>query len=199
MSGAKRRTKYRKHVTQEFADSEREPVDNEAYAQVVQSHGSNIFEVLLGNGENTLARLPTKFQKLIWMKRGDFVIVSSASEEYSTATGATGRVTHSIEHILNGEQLKKLKRELVAEKNTVFVLAKTAQPAASLPETGSEAAMAKDRKVSPAAEGTAAEGLDEGEEGEYFEESEGDDSDLFVNRNKRVETSDDESSEDDDA
>ena len=198
MSGAKRRTKYRKHVTQEFAGSEREPVENEAYAQVVQSHGSNIFEVLLGNGEKTLARLPTKFQKLIWMKRGDFVIVSSASEEYSTASGATGRVTHSIEHILNGEQLKKLKRELVAEKNTVFALAKPDQSAVSPTETGSETAMAKDRKVSPAAEGTATEGVGEGEEGEYYEESEGDDSDLFVNRNKRVETSD-ESSEDDDA
>ena len=196
MSGAKRRTKYRKHVTQEFAGSEREPVDNEAYAQVVQSHGSNIFEVLLDSGGKTLARLPKKFQKLIWMKRGDFVIVSSASEEYSTATGAIGRVTHSIEHILNGEQLKKLKRELIAEKNAVFILANAAQPTGSLTEAGSEVAVAKGLKVNSAAEG--ATGLREGEEGEYYGESEGDDSDLFVNRNKRVETSD-ESSEDDDA
>lgn len=196
MSGAKRRTKYRKHVTQEFAGSEREPVDNEAYAQVVQSHGSNIFEVLLDSGGKSLARLPTKFQKLIWMKRGDFVIVSSASEEYSTATGAIGRVTHSIEHILNGEQLKKLKRELIAEKNAVFILANAAQPTGILTEAGSEVAVAKGLKVNSAAEG--ATGLREGEEGEYYGESEGDDSDLFVNRNKRVETSD-ESSEDDDA
>ena len=78
----------------------------------------------------------------------------------------------------------------------MFILANAAQPTGSLTEAGSEVAVAKGLKVNSAAEG--ATGLREGEEGEYYGESEGDDSDLFVNRNKRVETSD-ESSEDDDA
>ena len=44
MSGAKRRTKYRKHVTQDFTDSERVPNEGEVYAQVGQSHGGNILK-----------------------------------------------------------------------------------------------------------------------------------------------------------
>ena len=79
MSGAKRRTKYRKHVTQDFNDSERVPNEGEVYAQVGQSHGGNIFEILTSDGEKTLARLPTKFRKLIWVKRNDFVIVGAST------------------------------------------------------------------------------------------------------------------------
>ena len=74
MSGAKRRTKYRKHVTQDFSDSERVPKEGELYAEIDQSHGGNIFGILTSEGVNTLARLPTKFRKLIWVKRGDMVM-----------------------------------------------------------------------------------------------------------------------------
>ena len=119
MSGAKRRTKYRKHVTQDFTDSERVPNEGEVYAQVGQSHGGNIFEILTSHGEKTLARLPTKFRKLIWVKRNDFVIVSCATEGYETATGAVGRVTHSVEHILNSDQVKQLKKTL--DKTSIFL------------------------------------------------------------------------------
>ena len=119
MSGAKRRTKYRKHVTQDFTDSERVPNEGEVYAQVGQSHGGNIFEILTSHGEKALARLPTKFRKLIWVKRNDFVIVSCATEGYETATGAVGRVTHSVEHILNSDQVKQLKKTL--DKTSIFL------------------------------------------------------------------------------
>ena len=90
MSGAKRRTKYRKHVTQDFSDSERVPKEGELYAEIGQSHGGNIFGILTSEGVNTLARLPTKFRKLIWVKRGDMVIVSCAADEYETATVQLG-------------------------------------------------------------------------------------------------------------
>ena len=50
-------------VTQDFNDSERVPNEGEVYAQVGQSHGGNIFEILTSDGEKTLARLPKKFRK----------------------------------------------------------------------------------------------------------------------------------------
>ena len=62
--------------------------------------------------------LPTKFRKLIWVKRNDFV-VSHATEGYETATGAVGRVTHSVEHILNSDQVKQLKKTL--DKTSIFL------------------------------------------------------------------------------
>ncbi|EKU20680.1 rna binding protein, partial [Nannochloropsis gaditana CCMP526] len=64
-----------------------------------------------GEDENSgsLALLPTKFRKLIWVKRGDFVIVSGTSHDFQTAAGEKGKVKFMVEHILYKEQVKHLK------------------------------------------------------------------------------------------
>jgi hypothetical protein len=46
--------------------------------------GSNVIEVQLPDGEESLAILPTRFRKLIWVKRGDYLLVSSSSGEIET-------------------------------------------------------------------------------------------------------------------
>jgi probable RNA-binding protein EIF1AD len=196
MSGAKRRTKYRKHVTQEFTDSEREPVEGELYAQVIQSHGGNMFEVITSEGKKSLARLPTKFQKLIWVKRGDFVIVTSATDEYETASGAAGRVTHFIEHILNGDQVKKLKRGLTSD--SVFSLNKPdAQEVAEKPPSEDLDAMKISSGDGEEKNGGGAEdGQEDSSAAGYYYESDDDESDLFVNRNRRQLSDDEDSSSD---
>ena len=49
--------------------------------------------------------LPTKFRKLVWVKRGMFLIVSGDPDaKYETASGDEGRVRYIIEHILLEEQ-----------------------------------------------------------------------------------------------
>ena len=180
MSGAGRKSAYRKSVTEEVLNSFPEP-DREAgerVARVVQSRGGNILQVrasfihrawlgliraavrtvdapvcvacgcvhhartsdpptdprethpsytclclpvprpppthvptqvLVEDGEESLAILPTKYRKLIWVKRGDFVIVAGASHDFLTAAGDKGKVRFMVEHILYKDQVKHLK------------------------------------------------------------------------------------------
>ena len=58
-----------------------------------------------------LAMLPRKFRKLIWVKRGDFLIVASATSDITVLKGKKGAVKYCIQHILYKEQIKDLKRK----------------------------------------------------------------------------------------
>lgn len=68
-------------------------------------------QLLLDDGEESLALLPTKFRKLIWVKRGDHLIVSGTSHDFLTAAGDKGKVRFMVEHILYKDQVKHLKAE----------------------------------------------------------------------------------------
>ena len=111
MSGIKRRSNYRKSVTQSFLDDLPLPEEDEFIAKINHSRGGNIFEVTLQTNEVSLALLPTKFKKLIWMKRGDFVILSKAERDVEVTTGKSAGVKYLIQHILNEEQIKNIKKE----------------------------------------------------------------------------------------
>ena len=65
----------------------------------------------LPNGEKRLALLPTKFNKLIWMKRGDYVIVTESEGQFTTASGKQNGVSSLIEHILMKDQIHHIKKE----------------------------------------------------------------------------------------
>jgi probable RNA-binding protein EIF1AD len=91
MSGVKRRSGYRKNVLSEMEDFH-EPKENEYLGRVITCRGGNTFEVSkyirdVGE-ESVLALLPTRFRKLIWLKRGDYVIISTET----SSTGAWGYV-----------------------------------------------------------------------------------------------------------
>lgn len=47
MSGVKRRTKYRKNITQETYNGTPSPTEDQVIVQVKGSRGGNIFEVVL--------------------------------------------------------------------------------------------------------------------------------------------------------
>tara|TARA_Y100000780_G_C13411155_1_gene311932 strand:+ start:229 stop:414 length:186 start_codon:yes stop_codon:yes gene_type:complete len=49
--------------------------------------------------------LPTKYRKLIWVKRGDFLIAHKAGDDVETATGARGTVNFRVEHVLGEPQV----------------------------------------------------------------------------------------------
>lgn len=65
----------------------------------------------LPSGEKQLALLPTKFNKLIWMKRGDYVIVTESEGQFTTASGKQNGVSSLIEHILMKDQIHHIKKE----------------------------------------------------------------------------------------
>ena len=86
MAGLGRRTHYRKHLTDSVLYDLPEPKEYERIAKVVATRGGNQFDIILANATTTtttsdvsnksgLAILPTKFHKLVWVKRNDYVIV----------------------------------------------------------------------------------------------------------------------------
>jgi probable RNA-binding protein EIF1AD len=79
MSGLGRRTHYRKHLTDSVLHDFPEPHADECIAQVTASRGGNQFDVcFFDKNKSVLAILPTKFRKLVWVKRNDYVIVRVA-------------------------------------------------------------------------------------------------------------------------
>ncbi|KAE9361811.1 hypothetical protein PF008_g678 [Phytophthora fragariae] len=112
MSGAGRKSAYRKGVTSRVLYGDPEPKENELIVRVTALRGSNLFEVVDAEGTKAVTMLPTKFRKLIWVKRGDFLIVGEGDGgEATTAKGKKGAVTSIVEHILYKDQIKNLKRK----------------------------------------------------------------------------------------
>ena len=71
--------------------------------QVVAGRGNNLHEVVNEKEETFLVSMPTKFRKNVWIKRGDFVLVSPIEEG--------DKVKAEIITILYKEQIKHIKNE----------------------------------------------------------------------------------------
>jgi translation initiation factor IF-1 len=110
MSGAGRKSAYRKGVTKKVLYGDPEPKENEQIVRVVALRGSNLFEVRQADGTMAVTMLPTRFRKLIWVKRGDYLIVSAGEGgEITTSDGKKGAVTSIVESILYKDQIKSLR------------------------------------------------------------------------------------------
>jgi probable RNA-binding protein EIF1AD len=125
MSGLGRRSHLRKHVTDSVLNQFPEPSHGEHIAQVMGSRGGNVLEILVPaapEDTNTihndtsmeLAILPTKFRKLIWVKRGDFIIVggddtTKAAPQEQQQPSTKNKVRYMVRHILYKDQISHLK------------------------------------------------------------------------------------------
>lgn len=110
MAGAGRRSNYRKHLTDHVLNDLPIPTKSQRIAQVQATRGGNQFEIQV-EGQEHLALLPAKFHKLVWVKRGDYVIVEKGDEPSSELEGvenASG-IRFMIAHILYKEQIKHLR------------------------------------------------------------------------------------------
>jgi len=142
MSGLGRRTHYRKHLTDAVLNDFHVPdvSKGDRLARVIGTRGSNQFDVVVApilfqnneklneqevdlnlgasNFDETpqLAILPTKYRKLVWLKRNDFVIVRGVDEiekpvekkEKSNKGDCSGGIRFMILHILYKDQIKYL-------------------------------------------------------------------------------------------
>ncbi|XP_028398740.1 probable RNA-binding protein EIF1AD [Dendronephthya gigantea] len=151
----------RKHVTREVLDEFVTPKEKQIIVKIIGSRGNNLHEAETPNGNHFLISMPSKFRKNVWIKRGDFVIVDPIEEG--------NKVCAEIVHILYPQQVKHLKKEGL------------------WPEKFQEKAFEPINHHEPTANGSRIkDGLDERENGENSSsdnESETDDSDLFVNPN----------------
>lgn len=142
MSGLGRRSHYRKHLTDAVLFDLVEPneEEGECIAKIVGTRGGNQFEIILptsraccntkgtkdkaNNVQNVhLAILPSRFHKLVWVKRGDFVIVSCAQnylkQKNNSIIGGVANsdiyvsngIRYIMSHILYPEQIKNLKKK----------------------------------------------------------------------------------------
>ena len=207
MSGAKRRTKYRKQVESDILDALPEPETGELIVEMIVSRGGNILEVRSSSDEVALCRLPAKFRHLVWVKRGSFLIVARSSDDFTLASGRKGAVLFDVRHVLYPDQIKHLHEQglwptqfesAVPRRRGDQAAADAAadatrrkatkdaakDAAAAAPDGGGAAPRA-------AAEGSAKAGLGEalaeGEagEGEYEYESEDSMAGEFQNNNRR--------------
>jgi probable RNA-binding protein EIF1AD len=197
----KRRTPYRKNVEKDVLEALPEPTENQHIVKVIKSHGSNIFEVTFPPTDDgtksvaTLARLPTRFRKLIWVKRGTYLICSSADEDYQTSSGEKGRVTMNVEYVLFELQVKHLqKRSLWPEAWSTAFNGVTEYSKDEMTEKLNDSAA----NPSGGSGEKKTDGSCDGGDGTYEQEQVDDDSDLFVNRNRIQYDSDTDFSSDDD-
>jgi translation initiation factor IF-1 len=210
MAGLGRRTHYRKHLTdQVLFDLPVPDKETDQVGKIVATRGSNQFDVLLSDGANSkvLAILPTKYRKLVWLKRNDFVIVESgladgeADSQESEASGTAdeltttgdndvppvltriddstgGGIRYMIKHILYKDQIRNLiEKGFWPEKDPEF----QTEVSSTLLSSGEAYRGASADNALPTA---GADGIVY--EADYNEEEceDDDDTDLFVNTNR---------------
>lgn len=209
MAGLGRRTHYRKHLTDSVLYDLPEPNEYERIAKVVATRGGNQFDIVLAaNDTDTnpkgLAILPTKFHKLVWVKRNDYVIVQTGidqnqdddgegnqeddkeketAETASDANEETG-IRFIISHILYKDQVKHL-------------VSKGLWPSHD-PEFSDDVVSDPNQHSNDNDEAEAEESNDDGIVYNDYYDMENDD-DLFVNTNRvarlEIQDSEDESSD----
>lgn len=192
MAGLGRRTHYRKHLTDAVLNDLPEPEEHERIAKVVATRGGNQFDILLSTtGEEDrppqLAMLPTKFHKLVWVKRGDYVIVQTGGKVNGEEDNNAG-IRFIISHILYKDQVKHLQiKGLWPEKDPEF---NRHAVRGGAEEGEAEEDAEEDDDVSQ----------DEGGDGIVYSTGYEDDDDLFVNTNRiaKLKVQDSDSEEDSD-
>jgi len=122
MAGLGRRTHYRKHLTDSVLYDLPEPKQYERIAKVVATRGGNQFDIILagtGTTENSnisgLAILPTKFHKLVWVKRNDYVIVQTGINNEQDDDDDNNEDDEDID---NGKDKQNQERSIAEAKTT---------------------------------------------------------------------------------
>ncbi|KAH0979544.1 hypothetical protein GBA52_006721 [Prunus armeniaca] len=82
--------------------------DGHSIMQVLSLRGSNLIEIMDGQGEKSLALFPAKFQKSMWIKRGLFVVVDASGKEKVLESGS--KVGCIVSQVLFYEQVRVLKK-----------------------------------------------------------------------------------------
>lgn len=210
MSGLGRRSHYRKHLTDNVLNEYPEPnvCEGDAIAQIQSSRGGNLFDLIVApaaidmGGDSSssivsrqslksqLAILPTKYHKLVWIKRGDYVIVESgavtAPEEESEDNGlnkngddGNSGIRYLIKHILYKKQISHLKERQLWP--TIFI----DEDQQSINEKDQDQIIAKAKEIAKKQKedeynNKGKEVNDEEEDGYYSSDAENDDDDLFL-------------------
>jgi len=119
-------SRSRKHVTAQALGDFPTPEEDEKIVRVVSIRGSNILEVEYPGGDKVLALMPAKFNKVIWVKRGNYLIVEPFKEQFKTKEAQQSKLKARIVHILLPDQVKYLQKS--SHWPTEFSKQQTADP-----------------------------------------------------------------------
>lgn len=92
----------RKHLVHAQQDLTLQP--NQCVVRVLAPKGGNVFEVAFASAQTTMVSLPSRFNKLLYVKRGGYLIVETSPE-------ATGAVTGFVVAVLYDDDVKALRRQ----------------------------------------------------------------------------------------
>ncbi|KAL9677561.1 hypothetical protein QQ045_005794 [Rhodiola kirilowii] len=98
----------RKHMKKLAEERKFTVPDGECIMQVISLRGSNLVEVMDAAGEKSLALIPAKFQKTMWIKRGNFVLVDETGREQALESGS--KITCLVTRVLFHEQVRQLQK-----------------------------------------------------------------------------------------
>ncbi|EFN85051.1 probable RNA-binding protein EIF1AD [Harpegnathos saltator] len=70
-------TKRNKYI---IYDELRVPTDSQCIVQIIKPRGSQLYEVINPAGEQYLVSMPNRYRKMIWVKRGDYVLTDPIKE-----------------------------------------------------------------------------------------------------------------------
>ncbi|CAN6237392.1 unnamed protein product [Urochloa humidicola] len=76
--------------------------------QVLTLRGSNVIEVMDGEGVKSLALFPAKFQKSFWIKSGSFVVVDASGRDQALESGS--KIACVVSQVLFHEQVRVLQK-----------------------------------------------------------------------------------------
>ncbi|CAM0909145.1 unnamed protein product [Alopecurus aequalis] len=82
--------------------------EGESIMQVVTLCGSNLIEVMDGKGVKSLSLIPAKFQKTIWIKNGNFVVVDASGRDEALESGS--KIGCVVSRVLFHDQVRALKK-----------------------------------------------------------------------------------------
>ncbi|ORX47845.1 nucleic acid-binding protein [Piromyces finnis] len=94
----------RKRIANNILNEMPELKESQVIMRSLGPKGKNLHEAELPDGTVTLVTLPPKFRNLVWIKRGNYVIVEPSTERKNKLFG-------DIEFILFPEHIKHLKAE----------------------------------------------------------------------------------------
>eukprot|EP01018_Ginkgo_biloba_P025577 Gb_18827 [translate_table: standard] len=98
----------RKNLKKEALEGCPDLQEGQTIMQVVSLRGSNLIEVMDSSGSKTLALLPAKFHKSLWIKRESYVLVEESDREKALEAG--NKVTCIILQVLFDEQVRMLRK-----------------------------------------------------------------------------------------
>ncbi|RCV46917.1 hypothetical protein SETIT_9G569700v2 [Setaria italica] len=82
--------------------------EGESIMQVLTLRGSNVIEVMDGEGVKSLALFPAKFQRSFWIKSGSFVVVDASGRDQALESGS--KIACVVSQVLFHEQVRALQK-----------------------------------------------------------------------------------------